>query len=79
VVGQVQWFNESKGYGFIEDADGNGVFMHASNIHLEHDYDVLREGDTVQFDLAPGKKGVQAVEVKRASIDTITDELKIEE
>jgi cold shock protein len=64
VTGQVKWFNESKGYGFIA-RDGEGdVFVHYSAIEGEG-FKTLKEGQVVEFDFTEGPKGAQATLVKR--------------
>ncbi len=61
--GVVKWFNESKGYGFIQrDETGKDVFVHFSAIVCEG-YKTLREGQRVQFQVEQGTKGLQATEV----------------
>jgi CspA family cold shock protein len=60
--GTVKWFNESKGYGFIEQEDGPDVFVHYSGI-TGTGFRSLREGDRVTFDIEQGKKGPAAVNV----------------
>ena len=58
--GTVKFFNESKGYGFIvEEGSNNEHFVHISGL-----IDQIKEGDTVEFDLKEGKKGLTAVNVK---------------
>ena len=58
--GTVKFFNESKGFGFIsEDGSKKEHFVHISGL-----IDQIREGDTVEFDLQEGKKGLNAVNVK---------------
>jgi len=58
--GTVKFFNETKGFGFIQSAtDGKDVFVHISGLTEE-----IREGDRVTFSLAEGKRGVNAVNVK---------------
>jgi CspA family cold shock protein len=58
--GTVKFFNESKGYGFIvEEGSNNEHFVHISGL-----IDQIKEGDTVEFDLKEGKKGLNAVNVK---------------
>jgi CspA family cold shock protein len=58
--GTVKFFNESKGFGFItEDGTGKDYFVHVSGL-----VDDIREGDTVEFELQEGKKGLNAVDVK---------------
>lgn len=59
--GTVKFFNSSKGFGFIiEDESKKEYFVHVSGL-----LDEIQEGDTVEFDLAEGKKGLNAVKVKR--------------
>ena len=60
--GTVKWFNESKGFGFIEQEDGNDVFVHHSAIQGEG-YKSLAEGQAVSFDVSEGPKGLQASNV----------------
>ena len=62
--GAVKWFNESKGFGFIQDDGGEDVFVHFSAIQGEG-FKVLTEGDRVEFDVVPGAKGKQAANVTR--------------
>ncbi|MBI3696667.1 MAG: cold shock domain-containing protein [Acidobacteria bacterium] len=62
VQGTVKWFNNSKGYGFIGQADGPDVFVHFSAIQTEG-YKTLQEGDTVEFEVVAGQKGPQAENV----------------
>lgn len=60
--GTVKWFNDSKGYGFIEQEDGSDVFVHHSGINASG-FKSLSEGDRVTFDVEQGKKGLAAVNV----------------
>ena len=61
--GRVKWFDERKGYGFIEREDGGGdVFVHFSAIQ-EEGFKTLDEGQEVEFDIREGEKGPQAINV----------------
>jgi CspA family cold shock protein len=62
VTGTVKWFNASKGYGFIEQQDGPDIFVHFSAIQAEG-FRTLREGQTVEFTIEEGPKGLQAANV----------------
>ena len=62
-TGTVKWFNEKKGYGFIEQENGPDVFVHHTGINAEG-FRTLNEGDRVSFDVEQGKKGPAAVNVK---------------
>ncbi|HGX92927.1 MAG TPA: cold-shock protein [Candidatus Tenderia sp.] len=62
-IGTVKWFNESKGFGFITPQDGGeDVFVHFSGIAAEG-FRTLAEGQTVQYEVENGAKGLQAVQV----------------
>ena len=65
-VGQVKWFNDAKGYGFIEQDDGDDVFVHHSAIQMEG-FKTLSEGQQVEFEITQGPKGPQASNVTRAA------------
>ena len=60
--GKVKWFNNSKGYGFIERAQGDDIFVHYSAIQIEG-YRTLKDGQEVEFTVQTGAKGLQADEV----------------
>jgi len=60
--GTVKWFNDSKGFGFIEQADGPDVFVHFSVIQGDG-FKSLAEGEKVSFDITEGDKGLQAANV----------------
>ena len=60
--GRVKWFNNSKGYGFIEQEDGEDVFVHFSAIQSEG-FKTLNENDLVEFEVTQGQKGLQAQNV----------------
>ena len=63
--GTVKWFNDSKGFGFITQENGDDVFVHHSAITGEG-FKSLAEGDKVTFDVVKGPKGLQAANVKKA-------------
>jgi len=60
--GQVKWFDQKKGYGFITQEDGDDIFVHYSAINRDG-FKTLEEGDEVEFEVSQGKKGLQATNV----------------
>ena len=64
LIGNVKWFNNAKGYGFIGRDDGLDVFVHYSAITGDG-YRALQEADPVEFEIVQGPKGPQAANVKK--------------
>ena len=64
-IGKVKWFNDAKGYGFIETTEGKDIFVHYSAITGDG-YRTLQEGDPVEFEIVQGPKGPQASNVQKA-------------
>ncbi len=62
--GRVKWFNDAKGYGFIEQEGGEDVFVHFSEINMDG-LKTLAEGQEVEFEIKPGEKGLHAANVQR--------------
>lgn len=60
--GKVKWFNNQKGYGFINDESGKDIFVHFSGLVMEG-FKTLEEGQLVEFELVDGAKGPQAINV----------------
>jgi CspA family cold shock protein len=63
--GTVKWFNDSKGYGFIQHTEGDDVFVHFSKI-VSDGFRTLHKGDSVEFEVCDSDKGTQATNVIRA-------------
>ncbi len=61
-TGKVKWFNESKGFGFIEQESGSDVFVHYSSIQGDG-FKTLAEGQDVEFELTEDAKGAKAINV----------------
>ena len=85
--GTVKWFNDAKGFGFIEHTSGRDVFVHYSVIASEG-FKTLKDGETVEYELKEGPKGLQASKVLRTvkpesslsmTIETSTSESESEE
>ena len=68
--GKVKWFNNDKGYGFIEYNDLEDIFVHYSAIKKEG-YKTLKEGDIVDFKLIETGKGLQAIDVTEVELTTV--------
>ncbi len=64
-TGKVKWFNNAKGYGFIERATGGDVFVHHTAIQM-NGFRTLAEGEAVDFSVTNGPKGLQAENVTKA-------------
>ncbi|MBS4021133.1 MAG: cold shock domain-containing protein [Dethiobacter sp.] len=62
--GKVKWFNAEKGFGFIESNEGGDIFVHFSAIQGEG-FKTLEEGQTVEFEVVEGNRGLQAANVTR--------------
>jgi CspA family cold shock protein len=61
-TGKVKWFNDAKGYGFIEQEGGDDVFVHFSSIQMDG-FKSLAEGQVVEFEIKTGDKGLHAANV----------------
>ena len=68
--GRVKWFNNEKGYGFIEYEDLDDIFVHYSAI-IKDGYKTLKEGSIVNFKLIETSKGLQAIEVQEATLTAV--------
>ena len=62
--GKIKWLNDAKGYGFIEQESGEDVFVHFSAIQMDG-FKTLAEGQTVEFEVQSGNKGLHAANVTR--------------
>ena len=63
-AGTVKWFNDAKGYGFISQENGDDVFVHFAAIQSDG-FKSLQEGDSVDFEIQQGPKGLQAANVTK--------------
>jgi CspA family cold shock protein len=72
--GTIRWFDNKKGYGFIEkESDGQDLFVHYSAIDMEG-YKTLKAKEEVEFNVVDGDKGPQAADVKRVNPETVEEE-----
>ena len=62
--GTVKWFNDNKGFGFIQQEDGPDIFVHFSEIQGDG-FKTLNEGDSVEFEIAEGERGPKATNVTK--------------
>jgi CspA family cold shock protein len=62
--GTVKWFNDAKGYGFLQEDNGGDVFVHHSEINMPG-FKTLAEGERVEFERTQGPKGPKAVNVRK--------------
>ena len=69
-LGKIKWFNNEKGYGFIEGEHDEDIFVHYSAIKQDG-YKSLSEGQMVEYELLETEKGLQAINVKDVSNDTV--------
>ncbi len=75
IRGQVKWFDPKKGFGFIVGPEDQDVFVHFSQIQGDG-FRLLRDGETVDYELVEGDKGFQAREVNRTETSTYSNSMK---
>lgn len=75
--GVVKWFNDAKGFGFIQHTSGRDVFVHYSVISSDG-FKTLKDGETVEYELKEGPKGLQASKVVRTKKDESSSDETIE-
>jgi len=63
--GTVKWFDDVKGYGYIEDEDGEQVFVHFTDIQQQNGFRTLTRGDIVQYEVLAGELGAKAISVTK--------------
>lgn len=67
MIGKIKWYNEEKGYGFIEpEAGGKDVFVHVKAVKASGANNLI-PGQRIRFDIAPGKKGPTAINLREPS------------
>lgn len=83
-IGKVKWFNNAKGYGFVlpdhpegPAAEGEDLFVHYSAIQMDG-YKTLKAGQTVEFDIVEGPKGLHAVNIRSAGELGVSVELEVD-
>ncbi len=70
IVGRVKWFNETKGFGFIENDGGRDIFVHYTAIQMEG-FRTLREGQVVEYEMKNTPRGPQAEKVIAVNAETV--------
>ncbi len=71
--GRVKWFNDKKGYGFVETENDGDIFVHYSGIEDTGGFRSLLEGEKVEFEIEQTQRGPQAVQVKKQASQEATD------
>jgi cold shock protein len=74
--GVVKWFNDAKGFGFIEHSSGKDVFVHYSVI-ISDGFKTLKDGEGVEYEMTEGEKGLHAVRVRRVDAP-LSDEANVD-